>query len=140
MRCVVIKLGDKFANVIIDENTVIAQAGILLSKLSKIMAKSLKGFEFADGIPGTLGGALTMNAGAYGGEMKDIVKSARVLDERGKIITLSLEELELGYRTSIIQVKKYVVLEVEMELEKGKYEEIVAITEDLKKEETQNSL
>ena len=74
MRCVVIKLGDKFANVIIDENTVIAQAGILLSKLSKkIMAKSLKGFEFADGIPGTQ--VYNNECQAYGGEMKDIVKS-----------------------------------------------------------------
>ncbi len=137
MRCVVIKLGDRFANIIIDENIVVAQAGVLLSTLSeKIMAKSLKGFEFANGIPGTLGGAITMNAGAYGGEMKDIVKSAKVLDTKGEIITLSLEELEFGYRTSVIQSRVYIVLEVEMEFEKGNYEEIVAITKDLTEKRT----
>ncbi len=137
MRCVVIKLGDRFANIIIDENIVVAQAGVLLSTLSeKIMAKSLKGFEFANGIPGTLGGAITMNAGAYGGEMKDIVKSAKALDTKGEIITLSPEELEFGYRTSVIQSRAYIVLEVEMEFEKGNYEEIVAITKDLTEKRT----
>lgn len=137
MRCVVIKLGDRFANIIIDENIVVAQVGVLLSILSeKIMAKSLKGFEFANGIPGTLGGAITMNAGAYGGEMKDIVKSAKVLDTKGEIITLSPEELEFGYRTSVIQSRAYIVLEVEMEFEKGNYEEIVAITKDLTEKRT----
>ena len=77
-----------------------------------------------------------MNAGAYGGEMKDIVKSAKVLDTKGEIITLSPEELEFGYRTSVIQSRAYIVLEVEMEFEKGNYEEIVAITKDLTEKRT----
>ena len=132
MRCVVVKLGDKFAKITIDGNDVIAQAGVSLSELSeKIMEKSLKGFEFAGGIPGTLGGATTMNAGAYGGEMKDIIKSVRVLNTEGEIINLSSEELEFGYRTSMIQVKNYIVLEVKMEFEKGNYEEIAKTTKDL---------
>lgn len=132
MRCVVVKLGDKFAKITIDGNDVIAQAGVSLSELSeKIMEKSLKGFEFAGGIPGTLGGATTMNAGAYGGEMKDIIKSVKVLNTEGEIINLSSEELEFGYRTSMIQVKNYIVLEVKMEFEKGNYEEIAKTTKDL---------
>lgn len=132
MRCVVVKLGDKFAKITIDGNDVIAQAGVSLSELSeKIMEKSLKGFEFAGGIPGTLGGATTMNAGAYGGEMKDIIKSVKVLNTEGEIINLSSEELEFGYRTSMIQVKNYIVLEVKMEFEKGSYEEIAKTTKDL---------
>ena len=138
MRCVVVKLGDKFAKITIDGNDVIAQAGVSLSELSeKIMEKSLKGFEFAGGIPGTLGGATTMNAGAYGGEMKDIIKSVKVLNTEGEIIDLSSEELGFGYRTSIIQVENYIVLEVKMKFEKGNYEEIAETTRDLM--ETRNA-
>ena len=132
LRCVVVKLGDKFAKITIDGNDVIAQAGVSLSELSeRIMEKNLKGFEFAGGIPGTLGGATTMNAGAYGGEMKDIIKSVKVLNTEGEIINLSSEELEFGYRTSIIQIKNYIVLEVKMEFEEGNYEEIAKTTKDL---------
>lgn len=132
IRCVVIKLGNGFANAIIDEDVVVAQAGILLSTLSeKIIAEKLTGFEFANGIPGTLGGAVAMNAGAYGGEMRDVVRSVRVLSPEGKIKNLLSEELEFGYRTSAIQTGDYIVLEVEMEFEKGDYEKIVATTKDL---------
>ncbi len=70
----------------------------------------LTGFEFAAGIPGTLGGACVMNAGAYGGEMKDVLKCHSVTDRRGEIKTLAEEELELGYRTSVIAKKGYIVL------------------------------
>jgi len=137
MRCVVIKIADKLKDVTINKNIVVAQAGILLSTLSKkIMAESLIGFEFASGIPGTLGGAITMNAGAYGGEMKDVVKGAKVLDENGEVKYFSLEELELGYRTSIVQTKGYIVLEVHLELEKGNYEDILGITRDLTEKRT----
>ena len=87
------------------------QAGMMLSKLGKIFAdNSLTGFEFATGIPGTIGGAVMMNAGAYGGEFKDIIISADVMDREGNIFTLSCDELELGYRTSIIAKKNYIVL------------------------------
>lgn len=132
MRCVVIKIAENFNAVRFEGNHVIAQTGILLSTLSNRIAKAcLKGFEFANGIPGTLGGAMTMNAGAYGGEMKDVVKSCRVLDHEGHVVDLSLEELELGYRTSIIQEKGYIALEVVLALQEGSYEEIRSIIDDL---------
>ncbi len=97
-----------------------AQSGIMLSKLGHILAdNSLTGFEFATGIPGTIGGAVMMNAGAYGGEMKDIIVSAEVMDMDGNVHTLSLEQLELGYRTSVIAKKNYIVLSATMALEAG---------------------
>lgn len=97
-----------------------AQAGILLSTLARWIAnQSLTGFEFASGIPGTLGGAVAMNAGAYGGEIKDCICCATVLDSNGNITSLDKEELELGYRTSIIQKEDYIVLEAEFCLSKG---------------------
>ncbi|SET47333.1 UDP-N-acetylmuramate dehydrogenase [Natronincola peptidivorans] len=137
MRCVVIKIADNLNHVTFEDNKAIADAGILLSTLAKkILKKSLQGFEFASGIPGTLGGAITMNAGAYGGEMKDVVKSCRVLNEAGEILDLSLQELELGYRTSIVQTHNYIVLEVTMELMEGSYEEIKRITDDLTEKRT----
>lgn len=125
LRQVVIKIADNYNEVEIKGTTVVAQAGILLSTLAKkILRESLGGFEFASGIPGTLGGALAMNAGAYGGEMKDIVKGCRVLDQEGSILQLSGDELELGYRTSIIQKNNYIVLSVELELYQEDYNKI----------------
>ena len=137
MRCVVIKIADNFSDVFISGTSVIAKSGILLSTLSKkVLNKSLKGLEFASGIPGTLGGAVTMNAGAYDGEMKDVVKSCKVLDEKGNIIELSFEELELGYRSSIIQTNHYIVLEVRLELENGNYDEIKGNIDEFTKRRT----
>ena len=120
-RGLIIKLGDDFAKVRIEEDgTVTAQAGILLSKLANEIARNgFTGFEFAAGIPGTLGGAVTMNAGAYDGEMKQCITKASVMDEEGRILELSRDELELGYRTSILQKKSYIVLEAQVKLEKG---------------------
>lgn len=80
---------------------------------------SLAGLEFAYGIPGSVGGALYMNAGAYGGEMKDVVKSCRYIDENGEIKEMSAEEMQLAYRSSIFSQKKYVVTSVTFQLEKG---------------------
>ncbi|MCG8538576.1 MAG: UDP-N-acetylmuramate dehydrogenase [Clostridia bacterium] len=137
IRGVVIKIAENFNNVIIEENRVKAQAGILLSKLFKlVMRESLGGFEFASGIPGTLGGAVAMNAGAYGGEMKDVVIGVTVLDSDGRVIYLDREELKFGYRKSFIQEKDYIVLEVDMELNKGDLEKIKSITDDLTKRRT----
>ncbi|SKC51711.1 UDP-N-acetylmuramate dehydrogenase [Maledivibacter halophilus] len=137
IRGVVIKIADNFSDVIIQDTQVKSQAGVLLSRLAKlIMNKSLEGFEFASGIPGTLGGAVAMNAGAYGGEMKDIVTGASILDNNGKVIYLSREELKLGYRKSIIQEKNYTVLEVDMELKPGDFEKIKSIIDDLTKRRT----
>mgnify|MGYP002516187616 FL=1 len=102
-----------------------AQAGVSLSALAAFAAREgLSGLEFAGGIPGTLGGAVTMNAGAYGGEMKDVIVSAKVMDEEGAVQDLSCEELQLGYRTSIVQKKQLVVLEAEFLLKPGTTEEI----------------
>ena len=102
-----------------------AQAGVSLSALAAFAAREgQSGLEFAGGIPGTLGGAVTMNAGAYGGEMKDVIVSAKVMDEEGAVKVLSCGELELGYRTSIVQKKQLVVLEAEFLLNPGTTEEI----------------
>lgn len=102
-----------------------AECGALLSSASNEALKNeLKGFEFASGIPGTVGGAVTMNAGAYGPEIKDVIESAEVMDMDGNIFTLSLEELELSYRNSIIQRKHYIVLDAVFNLEKGNYTDI----------------
>jgi UDP-N-acetylmuramate dehydrogenase len=137
IRGVVIKIADNFNDVVVRGTKIKAKSGVLLSRLSKlIMEESLEGFEFASGIPGTLGGAVAMNAGAYGGEMKDVVIGASVLDNEGKIIYLNKEQLKLGYRKSIIQEKNYIVLEVDMELNKGDYEKIKGITHDLTKRRT----
>ena len=117
----------------IEDDTVFAQAGALLSRVgTATLEAELTGFEFAAGIPGTVGGAVVMNAGAYGGEMKDIIASATVLTQDGDIITINKEDLELGYRTSVIAKKGYVVLEAEYQLQKGDKEAIRARMDELK--------
>ncbi|MBE5934982.1 MAG: UDP-N-acetylmuramate dehydrogenase [Lachnospiraceae bacterium] len=108
-----------------EEYMVVAGAGVMLSKLANvILENSLTGFEFASGIPGTLGGAVAMNAGAYGGEIKDCIVEVTVLDDEGNIRTLGVSELDLSYRNSIILKKGYVVLEAKFRFEKGNYEDI----------------
>ncbi|MFV0344114.1 MAG: UDP-N-acetylmuramate dehydrogenase [Anaerocolumna sp.] len=129
---IIIKLDRDFAKVNISGNKVTAQAGILLSKLAAEVAnQSFTGFEFASGIPGTLGGAVTMNAGAYGGEINQVITSATVLDAKGNVKTLNKEELKLGYRTSIIQEDDLIVLESTFEFELGNKAEIQAYMDDL---------
>lgn len=97
-----------------------AQAGALLSAIASEAARhSLTGFEFAGGIPGTLGGAVVMNAGAYGGEIKDCILGARVMDSAGNESWLDREQLELGYRTSVIQRQGALVLEAVFQFETG---------------------
>lgn len=121
----VIELADNFNSYEINDTRMTAQSGVLLSVLGKALQKQeLKGFEFASGIPGTLGGALAMNAGAYGGEMKDIVKSVRLMDMEGNIFELSNEQMEFGYRKSIISKNGYIALSAELELQEGNYDEI----------------
>ncbi len=106
---------------------VYAQSGALIKDVSKLAAAaSLTGFEFACGIPGSIGGAMAMNAGAYGGEIKDIIISSKVLTKEGEILILSKEELELGYRQSSIAKKGYYVLSSEFQLAPGVQEEIDA--------------
>lgn len=136
-RGVVIQLFRQLNDIQCEGNVIRAQAGALLSAVAnRALEEKLTGFEFAAGIPGTLGGACVMNAGAYGGEMKDVLKSVTVLTREGKRITLQKNELELGYRTSIIAKKDYIVLEAEIELKAGDAEEIKAVMDDLKERRT----
>ena len=108
------------------------QAGALLSSVAAAAKNAaLTGFEFAGGIPGTMGGAVVMNAGAYGGEMKDVLTEVTVMDEEGEIITLPADKLELGYRTSIIKTAGYIVLEAKLQLKKGNPEVIRETMKDL---------
>lgn len=132
-RGVIIQIYKEMKDIQIDGDKVTAQAGALLSRIGAVTLEAeLAGFEFAAGIPGTVGGAVVMNAGAYGGEMKDIIKSATVLTQDGEIITLNKVELELGYRTSVIAKKGYIVLEAEYQLQKGVKEVIRARMDELK--------
>ena len=122
---VIIEIDSALAEIEINGNEIVAKAGAKLSKIAvKALNESLTGFEFAHGIPGNLGGAVTMNAGAYGGEMKDVLKWVKVLDNNGEMKTLKAEELELGYRTSIIVKEKMIVLEACIELHEGNRDEI----------------
>lgn len=109
-----------------------AEAGAHLIDVSKVAAaNSLTGFEFACGIPGSIGGGIMMNAGAYGGEMKDIVVSVQVLTKSGELLTLTKDELQLGYRTSIIQTEGYYVMSALFSLEVGVQAEIDEKVADL---------
>lgn len=125
IRGVVICLQSRWTACEADGEYITAQSGATLSSVAQLACKmGLAGLEFASGIPGTVGGGLRMNAGAYGGEMKDVVVSARVLTEEGTIISLSNEELQFGYRSSIIGKKGYTVLSCTMKLMPGDPEEI----------------
>lgn len=130
---VIIQIYKQMNQVEVEGTQIRAQAGALLSMIAKrALDAELAGFEFAAGIPGTLGGACVMNAGAYGGEMKDVLQSVTVLTDKGEVKTLAKEELELGYRTSVIAKKGYIVLEAVIELQKGEKEKIQAVMDDLK--------
>lgn len=136
-RGVVIQLWKNFSDITVKDCYIQAKAGALLSKVAaEALEAGLTGMEFASGIPGTIGGAAFMNAGAYGGEMKDIIKSVKVLDTQGEVRVLPKEELKMGYRTSIVKEKGYTVLSVELELTKGNQEEIRNTMEDLKERRT----
>lgn len=120
MDGVVLQLYRNFSDMRIEGTTVYAQAGVMLANIGNaVCEKELTGFEFAAGIPGTVGGAIMMNAGAYGGEMKDIVKSVTVMERDGNVMELSCEQMEFAYRHSIVAEKEYIVLEVVIELQHG---------------------
>ena len=122
---VVIKLGDGFASALAEGTELFAQAGISLSRLAVLARLSgLTGLEFAHGIPGSLGGAVMMNAGAYGGEMKDVVVSVRALDPDGEIRTYSGGELSFSYRRSRFAECGGVILSAALSLTRGDGEEI----------------
>ena len=131
IRGVVVQIGHYFSRVHVNHDYITTQSGVTLSSLSRtLLQHSLSGFEFAAGIPGTIGGALAMNAGAYGGEMKDILISCRVMDPKGQINELSCNEMELGYRTSRVQKTKEIVLSAKFRFNKGKYRQIKFLLDD----------
>lgn len=117
IRGVVIEITSRLGEIVIQGETVTAGAGMLLSKIANQAATAgLAGMEFAAGIPGTIGGAVVMNAGAYGGEMKDIISSVIVLNSDGEELEVKPEELDLSYRHSCIPEREYIVLEVTLVL------------------------
>lgn len=131
IRGIVMYLGE-FDNVTVDGTIIRAESGALIADVSKFaLNKSLTGLEFACGIPGSVGGALFMNAGAYGGEIKDVLVSATVVDQKGDIMELKASDLDLAYRKSNIPDNGYIVLEATFQLKEGNYEEIKAVMEDL---------
>ncbi|MGL5617337.1 MAG: UDP-N-acetylmuramate dehydrogenase [Sarcina sp.] len=115
---VVVKL-EKIDNIEVNGDEVTADCGALLSKVSKAALEGrLTGLEFACGIPGSIGGAVFMNAGAYNGEMAHVIKEVEAINDHGEIVRLNHDELELGYRTSSIMQKGYVVVSATLKLEK----------------------
>jgi len=124
----IIEVNNRINSVDVIGDEIVADAGAKLSSVAMAAYENdLAGFEFAHGIPGNVGGAVVMNAGAYGGEIKDVIKWAKVLTEDGKVVTLNAEELELGYRTSIVQKKNMIVLQMCIKLDLGSQEEIALI-------------
>ena len=122
---VVLALFNTFSDYEIKDNVITAQAGMSLIKLAVIaLREGLTGLEFASGIPGSVGGAVYMHAGAYDGQMKDVVTSVTVLDEAGNIRILGRDELDMGYRTSAVAKHNMIVLQVIIELKTGDKEQI----------------
>lgn len=131
---VILHLGERFNSITVEGNTITAQAGALLSTVAKTAAKNgLSGMEFAAGIPGTIGGAVVMNAGAYEGEMKQIITKVTVMTREGEILELDNETMEFGYRTSIIKNRPFVVLSAVISLEKGDIASIQSKMDDFNK-------
>lgn len=145
VRGVVLQLGERFSGyeflhetpgsvvqsgTAVDKNQIVmarAKAGSLLGRLGKEFAEySLSGFEFASGIPGTLGGAVYMNAGAYGGEIKDILVRATLMDMDGSLFEFTNQQMQFGYRKSIAAEKNYIVLEADLALHVSSKEEVLA--------------
>ena len=131
-RGVIIKLGEGMNRISVDGNRIHAQAGALLSKTAAAARDAeLSGMEFAAGIPGSIGGGVVMNAGAYDGEMKQITESVKVMDKEGKIMVLDNDTMEFGYRTSIIKNRPFIVLEVTLRMQPGNKDEIQSKMKEL---------
>lgn len=129
VKGVVLQIGRGLSQVEITEGKIVAQAGAMLTQVANMAGKNgYTGMEFAVGIPGTIGGAVAMNAGAYGGEIKDVIASATVLTPLGEVSKLTKEQLELGYRTSKVTRENCIVLEAEFLLAAGNLEEIKAMS------------
>lgn len=129
---VVLQIGDKMSNIRVEGTCIVAQAGALMSQVANVaMEHGLTGLEFASGIPGTIGGGVVMNAGAYGGEMCQVVTKVTVVNQDGEVMELDNGTMEFGYRYSIIRNYPFVVTEVTFQLKQGVVEEIKATMEDL---------
>lgn len=132
-RGVIIQIGRNLNQITGNGEEIRAQAGAMLSVIAKTaLSESLTGFEFASGIPGTLGGAVVMNAGAYGGEMKDVLTEVTVLTREGEIRTVPAGKLEMGYRTSLAAKNGWIILEAVLKFQKGDAEAIRGRMEELK--------
>ncbi len=136
-RGVMVKVADQMQAFEIEEERVTVEAGMLLSALSRqILEAELTGFEFASGIPGTIGGAVFMNAGAYDGEFKDVVEWVRVMDSKGNFKTYQGSEMDFSYRHSVLENTKEIVVACGLHLKKGNYEAIKAKIDDFTEKRT----
>lgn len=128
---IILQVGSKMNQITVEGTRIVADAGALLSTVAKCAAENgLTGFEFASGIPGTLGGGIVMNAGAYDGEMKQVVEQVTVMNGQGEIMEFDNETMEFGYRTSIIKNRPFIVLSSVIELKSGDQNEIQAKIDD----------
>lgn len=135
---IIIHLGEHFARHSVEGNEIYCQAGMLLADASKFaLEHSLGGLEFACGIPGSIGGAVFMNAGAYGGEMKHVLKSVRVLTEDLKVLECPCQPDDFSYRNSFVQQQGHIVLSATISLQKGDACEIKALMDDLTEKRVQ---
>ena len=131
-RGMVVKFGEEMEQIQVEGTRMTVKAGALLSKVAMTAKQcSLTGLEFAAGIPGSIGGGIVMNAGAYEGEMKQVVESVRVMDRDGQILTLDNDTMEFGYRTSIIKNRPFIVVDVVLQLAGGDQEKIADRMEEL---------
>ncbi len=129
---IVVKLEDGKDGIIVEGERMKVSAGTLLARAAaKARDYGLSGMEFASGIPGTIGGAIVMNAGAYGGEMKQIVEFVEVMSREGEILTLDNDTMEFGYRTSVVKNRPFIVLEAVLALKKGDKDGISGRMEEL---------
>lgn len=132
---VIIQIARKMNQIRVEGETIYAQAGALLSKIAaQALGEGLTGFEFASGIPGTLGGAVMMNAGAYGGEMKQVIVNACVLTSSGEIAVIPADLMELGYRTSVFAKNQDIILSAQLKLEYGNEAVIREYMDELKEQ------
>ena len=134
-RGLVLQLYRNFNDIQVNGETITVQAGAMLAAVARTAYQTgLTGLEFASGIPGTIGGAVVMNAGAYGGEMKNVLKEVTVLTKEGEVLVIPAKALELGYRTSVIPKNRWIVLGAVLQLKKGDQEQILARMEELKEQ------
>ena len=131
-RGIVIKLGEGMNRITVEGDHIYVQAGALLSRTAAVARDAeLSGMEFAAGIPGSIGGGVVRNAGAYDGEMKQITESVKVMDQEGRILVLDNDTMEFGYRTSIIKNRPFIVLEVVLRMQAGRKDEIQTKMDEL---------